>query len=193
MVMRNKMAQALSSAIYDLGNRDESISHHWPYIVIVWCNFLRNQLNSNQRQSHDKLAYKRWNISNLTTFPWYSIVARPMSLDRALGMKVYNIWGEHWSSLESNKLSYETKATQIYNKQRNYVKSICILKYRRFYQDVWTMHGVRKYVDVTITEHNFSTLKHIRLRRGQLVSAFMGCWLNFSSSRTFSLCRELCN
>ena len=34
------------------------------------------------------------------------------------------------------------------------------------------MHGVRKCVDVTVTEHTFSILNIIRLRGGQLVSAF---------------------
>ena len=34
-----------------------------------------------------------------------------MSVDGALGIKVYNTLHEYWSLLESNKLSYETKAT----------------------------------------------------------------------------------
>ena len=35
------------------------------------------------------------------------------------------------------------------------------------------MHGVRKCIDVTITEHNFSNLKIVSLGRGQLVSALL--------------------
>ena len=42
-----------------------------------------------------------------------------MSVDRALGINVYNILSEYWSLLELDKLSYERKATTIYNKQRN--------------------------------------------------------------------------
>ena len=37
-----------------------------------------------------------------------------MSFDRALRIKIYNIFNEYWSSLELDKLTYETKATTIY-------------------------------------------------------------------------------
>ena len=48
------------------------------------------------------------------------------------------------------------------------------------------MHDVRKCVDVTITEHNFSILKLISLRRGQLVSAFYGLLIEiFNKQKLF--------
>ena len=57
-------------------------------------------------------------------------------------------------------------------------------------EDVWTMHGVRKCVDVAITEHNVSTVKLVRLRRGQLVSAFYGLLIEFFIKQKFFLCVE---
>ena len=47
------------------------------------------------------------------------------------------------------------------------------------------MHGVRKCVDETITECNFSILKLIRLRRGHLVSAFSGLLIDFFNKQKF--------
>ena len=41
-----------------------------------------------------------------------------MSVDRALGIKIYNILSEYWASLELDKLSYETKATTIYKQAK---------------------------------------------------------------------------
>ena len=43
---------------------------------------------------------------------------RTMSVDRALGIKIHNILNEYWSSLELDKLSYETKATIVYRQAK---------------------------------------------------------------------------
>ena len=55
------------------------------------------------------------------------------------------------------------------------------------------MHGVRQCVDAPITENNFSNLKKISLRRGQLVSAFYGLLIDFVIKQKFFMSRELCN
>ena len=41
-----------------------------------------------------------------------------MSVDRLLGIKIYDILSEYWSSLELDKLSYETKASTIYKQAK---------------------------------------------------------------------------
>ena len=41
-----------------------------------------------------------------------------MSVDRALRIKIYNMLSEYWSSLELDKLSYETKVTTIYKQAK---------------------------------------------------------------------------
>ena len=47
---------------------------------------------------------------------------------RALGIKLLINLSLHLSSFGLNKITYETKDTTIYNKQRNSIKSIHILK-----------------------------------------------------------------
>ena len=49
------------------------------------------------------------------------------------------------------------------------------------------MYGVMECADVTITEHNFSILKLLSLRRGQLVSAFYGLLIELLIKQNFFL------
>ena len=41
-----------------------------------------------------------------------------MLVDRALGIEIYNILSDYWSSFDLATLSYETKATTIYKQAK---------------------------------------------------------------------------
>ena len=41
-----------------------------------------------------------------------------MSVDRALGIKIYNILSEYWSLLDLARFSYERKATTVYKQAK---------------------------------------------------------------------------